>query len=62
MKQADLRIEIGTTMSTIIKLLSNSNSGVCQASANAISKFAEHGETGLLGVNFVDYESRQSLH
>ena len=49
MNLANLHTKIGTIIPRIIELLDDEDSGVRQASANAISKFAEHGKTGLLG-------------
>ena len=48
MISANLRNKIGIIIPKIIGLLDNNNSGIRQACANAISKIAEHGKTGLL--------------
>jgi len=46
MNPADLCTKIGTTIPSIIGLLSNNNPGVREASVNVLSKFAEHGKSG----------------
>ena len=48
MNSGNLHTEIGTSVPRIIKLLSDNDSNVCQASINALSKLVEHSKTGLL--------------
>jgi len=45
MNSADLRTEIGITIPRIIDLLRDNDEDVREASINALSKFAEYGET-----------------